>query len=228
MPVLSYLYELFNVDQCHAYIHTLRWKDRPLQCPRCQSQDIDPWGMYHYRPGCKRYWCNGCQRTFNDLTTTLLHQSKRSLAYWILATFLLCLSCSSRRIARELGVHISTTYRWCWWLRNTAVSYETDRQVEGTVEADNLYHTAARRDKPGEGAASPWVVDRVVAARSANQAETMMTKTGPPLSPGSVGKGLSSSRQRAIAPSRRCRRRPTWRYTRGVGCTPTRRAALGP
>jgi hypothetical protein len=30
MPVLSYLHELFNVDQCHAYLHTLRWKDRPL------------------------------------------------------------------------------------------------------------------------------------------------------------------------------------------------------
>src|SRR5215467_15042144 len=66
---------------------------------------VDPWGTYHYRPGCKRYWCNGCRRTFNDLTATLLHQSKRSLAYWMLATFLLCLSCSSRRIARELGVH---------------------------------------------------------------------------------------------------------------------------
>ena len=51
MPVLSYVYELFNVDQCHAYIHTLRWKDRPLQCPRCQSQEGDPWGNYHYRPG---------------------------------------------------------------------------------------------------------------------------------------------------------------------------------
>jgi Transposase zinc-ribbon domain len=51
MPVLSYLHQLFNVDQCQAYIHTLRWKDRPLQCPRCQSQDIDPWGTYHYRPG---------------------------------------------------------------------------------------------------------------------------------------------------------------------------------
>src|SRR5205807_3913482 len=84
-------------------IHALRWKERPLQCPRCQSQDVDPWGTYHYRPGCKRYWCNGCKRTFNDLTHTLLHQSKRSFAYWILATFLLCLSCSSRRIARELG-----------------------------------------------------------------------------------------------------------------------------
>src|SRR5262245_4523624 len=138
MPVLSYVHHLFDINQCHAYIHTLRWKDRPLQCPRCQSQDIDPWGTYHYRPGCKRSWCNGCQRTFNDLTNTLLHQSKRSLASWILATFLLCLSCSSRRIARELGLHISTSYRWCWWLRNTALSYETDRQLEGTVEADDF------------------------------------------------------------------------------------------
>ena len=101
MPVLSYLHQLFNADTCHVYIHTLRWKDRPLQCPRCQSQEVDPWGTYHYRPGCKRSWCNGCQRTFNDLTNTLLHQRKRSLASWILATFLLCLSCASRRIARE-------------------------------------------------------------------------------------------------------------------------------
>jgi hypothetical protein len=84
MPGLSYVHHLFNTDQCQAYIHTLRWKDRPLQCPRCQSQDVNPWGQYHYRPGCKRYWCNGCQRTFNDLTNTLLHQSKRSLSHWIL------------------------------------------------------------------------------------------------------------------------------------------------
>ncbi len=153
MPVLAYVHHLFNVDQCHAYIHTLRWKDRPLQCPRCQSQDVDPWGQYHYRPGCTRYWGNGCKRTFNDLTDTLLHQSKRSLPYWILATFLLCLSCSSRRIARELGVHGRTSYRWCWWLRNTAVSYEIDRQVAGTVEADDLYHTAGQKGQAKQGGA---------------------------------------------------------------------------
>jgi hypothetical protein len=63
MPVLSYVHHLFDVNQCHAYIHTLRWKDRPLQCPRCQSQDVDPWGMYHYRPGCKRYWTSGSTGT---------------------------------------------------------------------------------------------------------------------------------------------------------------------
>jgi len=115
MPVLSYVHQLFSLEQCHAYIHTLRWQDRALQCPRCQSQEVDPWGTYHYRPGCKRSWCHGCKRTFNDLTATLLHRSKRSLPHWILATFLLCLSCSSRRIARELGVHGRTSYRWCWW-----------------------------------------------------------------------------------------------------------------
>jgi len=81
----------------------------------------------------------------------LLAQSKRSLGHWILATFLLCLSCSSHRIARELGVHIRTSYRWCWWLSNAAVSYETNRHVEGTVEADELYHTAGRKGQAPHG-----------------------------------------------------------------------------
>jgi transposase len=82
---------------------------------------------------------------------TLLHQSKRSLPYWILATFLLCLSCSSRRIARELGIHSRTSYRWCWGLRNAALSYEIDRQLEGTVEADDLYHTAGQKGQAHQG-----------------------------------------------------------------------------
>jgi transposase-like protein len=151
MAILSHLHPLFDVQTCYAYIHSLRWKDRPLQCPRCQSHDIDPWGNYHYRPGCKRYWCNGCERTFNDLTHTMMHQSKRSLPHWILATFLLCLSCSSRRIAKELGVHVRTGYRWCWWLRNAALSYEIGRKLEGTVEADDLYHTAGHKGQAKKG-----------------------------------------------------------------------------
>jgi transposase-like protein len=151
MPMLSYLHQLFNATTRHSYIHTLRWKERPLQCPQCQSQDISPWGNYHYRSGCKRYWCNGCKRTFNDLTHTLLHQSKRPLSHWILATFLLCLACSSRRIAREVGVHVRTSYRWCWWLRNVALAYEMHRQLEGTVEADDLYHTAGHKGQAKQG-----------------------------------------------------------------------------
>ena len=151
MSMLSYVHQLFNVDQCHVYIHTLRWKDRPLQCPRCPSHHLGRWGTDHYRPGCQRSWCHSGKRTFNDLTATLLHQSKRPLAYWILATFLLCLACSSRRIAREGGGHIRTSSRWCWWLRNAALSSEMHRHLAGTVEADDLSHTAGQKGQAKGG-----------------------------------------------------------------------------
>jgi transposase-like protein len=153
MSIVSYLHQLFNAETCQSYIHTLRWQDRSLQCPRCQSHNVAPWGTYHYQPGLKRYRCKekDCKRTFNDLTGTLLDGSKRSVMHWILATFLLCLSCSSRRIIRELGVHVRTGYRWCWWLRNAALSYETSRRLEGTVEADDLYHTAGHKGQAKTG-----------------------------------------------------------------------------
>jgi hypothetical protein len=48
MAILSHLHQLFDVKTCYAYIHHLRFKERPLQCPRCQSHDVDPWGDYHY------------------------------------------------------------------------------------------------------------------------------------------------------------------------------------
>jgi hypothetical protein len=82
-----------------------------------------------------------------------LDGSKRSVMHWILAAFLLCLSCSSRRIARELGVHGRMSYRWCWWLRNAALSYEMERQLAGTVEADELYHTAGSKGQAKHGGA---------------------------------------------------------------------------
>ena len=31
MSIVSYLHQLFNAETCQSYIHTLRWKDRPLQ-----------------------------------------------------------------------------------------------------------------------------------------------------------------------------------------------------
>ena len=81
-----------------------------------------PWGAYHYQPGLQRYRCKekDCKRTFNDLTGTLLDGSKRSVMHWILATFLLGLSCSSRQDCERAGGAWPYSYRWSWWLRNTA------------------------------------------------------------------------------------------------------------
>jgi hypothetical protein len=48
-------------------------------------------------------------------------------------------------------VHIRTSYRWSWWLRNAALSYEMHRQLAGTVEADDLYHTAGQKGQATQG-----------------------------------------------------------------------------
>src|SRR2546425_4352569 len=93
---------------------------------------------------------------FNDRTNTMMPQSKRSLPHWVLATFLLCLACASRRIAREVGVQIRTSSRWCGWLRNAALSYEMHRQLAGTVEADDLYHTAGNKGQAQQGGQKAW------------------------------------------------------------------------
>jgi hypothetical protein len=68
-----------------------------------------------------------------------------------MAAFLLCFSYPSRRIARELGVHVRTSYRWCWWLRNAALSYEMQRQLAGIIEADEIYHTAGNKGQAAHG-----------------------------------------------------------------------------
>jgi transposase-like protein len=151
MSRLSSIHQRFDTDPCQAYLQTRRWKDRPLPCPRCQSHHRGRWGLSQYRPGCQRYGCPGCRRTLTALPPTLLAQSKRSLVHWRLAPCLGCLSCSSRRIARALGGHIPPSYRWCWWRRNTALSYELQRQVEGTVEADALYQTAGHKGQAKQG-----------------------------------------------------------------------------
>ena len=75
--------------------------------------------------------------------------------------FLLGLSCASRRIARALGVHGRTGYGWCWWLRHAALSDESGRQVDRTVEADDLSHTTGHKGQAKQGGATslgrqPW------------------------------------------------------------------------
>jgi hypothetical protein len=64
---------------------------------------------------------------------------------------MMCISCSSRRICRELGVHVRTAYHWCWKFRNAAISYEVHRQLDGVVEADEIYQTAGNKGQSKTG-----------------------------------------------------------------------------
>ena len=102
-----------------------------------------------------------------------------------------------------------TSYRWCWWLRNAALSYEMHRQLEGTVEADDLYHTAGQKGQAPHGGKKSLGRRARGRRKNASRAGAIMTKTGRRLSPGSAAMARSSSRRPAISPSRRCKKRPT-------------------
>jgi hypothetical protein len=130
-------------------------------------------------PGCRRYWYHSCKRTFNDLTDTLVHQSQRPLASWILATFLLCLACSSRRIAREVGVHVRTSYRWCWCSALRPCPMRGSANWRAPWKRMTSRTPLARRAKRNTAGKSPWDARHVGAARSVNRVGGMTTKSGP-------------------------------------------------
>ncbi len=55
-----------------------------------------------------------------------------------------------------------------------------DRHLEGTIEADELYYTTGKKGQAKQGGTKWLGVGRVVAARNANPAGAIMTKTDRP------------------------------------------------
>ena len=228
MPVLSHMHHLFNTEQCQTYIHTLRWQDRPLQCPRCQSHTIGRWAGINTAsdanasgaiaasvpsttlpiPCCTRAsgrWRAGYLRPFCGASPArpgVLYGRRGAIA--------------GRALAGAGGCAIQPcpmrcSARWRAWLKRV-----------------NSSTRLARRAKPSGVVKSPWGTAHLGAARSVSPVGGMTTKTGPPSSPGSVARERSSSRRPAIARSRRGQRRLTSRCTWAVGSTRTPLAAIEP
>ena len=67
MPSLSYLHQLFSLDQCQPTSIRCGGKIGHSNVPGARvSTSIR--GGRTLSPRVKRYWCHGCKRTFNDLT----------------------------------------------------------------------------------------------------------------------------------------------------------------
>lgn len=151
MGIISHLTEFFNEEKAQSYMHELRWKGKDLECPHCESKEVSPWGQYHRKPGLKRYKCDDCDRTFNDLTGTIFHNSHIPLSCWFLSAFLMALGCSVSSIAQEIGARFRNMYRIGWHLRNLALSYEISRKLEGVVEVDEIYQTCGMKGQAEGG-----------------------------------------------------------------------------
>ena len=139
MPVLSHVHQLFNAEQCQASIHTLRWKDRPLQCPRCQSHLIGRWGTYQYRSGSKRSWCQGCKRTFNDLAKISCTERRGHCRTGYSPPFCFASPVRHSALPESEGSISGPALAGAGGCAMPPCPLRCPRQLEGIVEADDLY-----------------------------------------------------------------------------------------
>jgi len=47
-----------------------------LKCPHCGSKNVHKYGKMHNRKYVQRYYCKNCEKTFNDLTGTILEKCR--------------------------------------------------------------------------------------------------------------------------------------------------------
>jgi len=153
MAFVSPLPPLFNAETCPSYLHTLRRKERPPPWPRCQRHHVGPWGTDHDQPGLQRYRGHehACQRPFNARTGPRLDGRKRARLPWRRAPCLWCRACASRRMARAVGGHSRTSYRWSWWRRHAVLADEMQRPRDGPVAAEALSPTAGHTGPAPQG-----------------------------------------------------------------------------
>ena len=124
------------IDQCKS--------SDEVACPYCGSIKLNKWGM---SAGLQRYRCKEqqCRKTFNALTKTpLARLRKRSL--W--SQYVECIADSKtiRQSARELGVAITTVFRWRHrFLASPTVNKVSE--VSGIVEADEMFFLESYKGK---------------------------------------------------------------------------------
>jgi transposase-like protein len=115
------------------------------QCPHCQNSKINRHG---YSNGLQRYRCNTCAKTFTALTGTPLcglHQREK----WLEQAKALSEGRTLRRVAEQVGIHVSTAHRW----RNRFLSSPKSSPPEiltGIAEADETYLLLSFKGKRGD------------------------------------------------------------------------------
>jgi hypothetical protein len=126
---------------------------------------ICSWKSYAMRRPC----CASCPRSWRMARSLRdLRSAEISAAEGMTCPAMLYTYCCNRPLRRDrqktpvplvclaphcprVGGHVRTGYRWGWWLRHAALSYEIGRQVDGTVEADDLSHTAGHTGQAKQG-----------------------------------------------------------------------------
>jgi transposase-like protein len=103
-------------------------------CPHCHAAAPHRHG---HANGLQRYRCRGCGRTFNALTGTPLARLRHKL-HWLDYLKRMLGSRSVRRVAGEVGVATSTSFRWRHRFLGLSKLDRAER-LSGIAEADDMF-----------------------------------------------------------------------------------------
>jgi transposase-like protein len=133
----------------------LRWPDG-VRCVHCGSAAVGGHGSYWRDRAIPRYRCKACGRTFMVTTGTPIARSRVGLMVWVLIFYLTAMGQSALRCAKEAkegALRYARIYALAWRCIEAAIGIEHERQLEGTVEADEIYVRSGHKGKPHSAAA---------------------------------------------------------------------------
>jgi len=114
------LLKLMDEAKCYEMLREVRWK-KGIKCPHCESEAIIKNGHDEVHVHRQRYYCQSCERNFDDLTDTVFSGSNKSLKVWVVALYLMGLNLSNTQLAKELDVSQPTAQRMARLLREGIV-----------------------------------------------------------------------------------------------------------
>jgi transposase-like protein len=100
--------ETVSRDLVLEFVRQVRFGGFSSRCLLCSHGKVVRWGSFSGR---QRYRCQGCRRTYSDLTGTSLARTKR-IARWPGALAELEATSTVRAGAAAAGIHPSTGFRW--------------------------------------------------------------------------------------------------------------------
>jgi len=145
---MIHLQELIDDEKCFQVIRELRWPDGLVKCPHCGFHWVKKNGFHNTQTHRQRYYCNGCEQRFDDLTNTVFEGHHQPLKVWVICLYLMGLNLSNSQIAAELGLNKDDVQEMTSQLRE-GVDKKKERVVlEGEVEGDEVYIVAGHKGHP--------------------------------------------------------------------------------
>lgn len=144
---MIHLQNLLDDARCYETLRPLRWPEG-VRCPHCGAAAITKQGWDTPQPARQKYRCEGCHRSFDDLTGTVWaghHQPRR---VWILCLYFMGLNLSNAQIAQELGLNPNDVQRMTEPLRQGIVARQPEPVLSGEVECDEVYVVAGHQGHP--------------------------------------------------------------------------------